>query len=81
MGHALVSAHFGDLIVQKPLTYALLIALTLGLAACEKTPEDKMESAKESASEAMESMEEAADETGEAIEDTADETKDAIKGQ
>ncbi len=67
--------------MQKPLTYALLIALTLGLAACEKTPEDKMESATESASEAMESMEEAADETGEAIEDAADETKDAIKGQ
>ena len=52
--------------MQKTLTYALLIALTLGLAACEKTPEDKMESAKESASEAMESLGEAAEETGEA---------------
>ena len=53
--------------VNKPLTYALLLAATLGLAACEKTPEDKMESAKESASEAMENLGDAAKETGEAI--------------
>lgn len=32
---------------EKPLTYAPLLATALGLATCEKTPEDKMESAKE----------------------------------
>ena len=42
--------------MQKPFTYALLLAAMLGLAACEKTPEDKVESAKESAAEAIESM-------------------------
>ncbi|HUE94398.1 hypothetical protein [Pseudomonas sp.] len=45
--------------MQKPFTYALLLAATLALAACEKTPEEKMESAKESAADAVESMGEA----------------------
>jgi hypothetical protein len=62
----------GVQIVQKPFTYALLLAAMLGLAACEKTPEDKLESAKESATEAIESMGDAIDETGEAIEDKAE---------
>lgn len=57
--------------MHKSLTYALLIALTLGLAACEKTPEQKMESAKESVSDAAESLGDAAEESGEAIKDTA----------
>jgi hypothetical protein len=59
--------------VQKPFTYALLLAAMLGLAACEKTPEDKVESAKESASEAIESMGDAVEKTGEAIEQKVDE--------
>lgn len=58
--------------MHKPLTYALLLAMTLGLAACEKTPEDKMESAKENVSEAMESLGNAAEDTGEAIEKKVD---------
>lgn len=56
----------------KPFTYALLLAAMLGLAACDKTPEDKMESAKENASEAMESLGEAAKDTGAAIEQKTD---------
>ena len=56
----------------NPLPYALILAVTLGLAACEKTPEDKMEAAKESASEAMESLGDAAKESGEAAERKAD---------
>lgn len=82
--------------MQKPFTYALLLAATLALAACDDTPKDKMESAKESLSEATESMgdaiEQKADEvmgteptTGEKIEDAvndaADEVKDAVDGQ
>lgn len=75
--------------VQKPFTYALLLAATLALAACEKTPEDKMESAKESAADAVESMGEAMEDktnqvlgneptTGDKIEDAADDAADAI---
>ena len=59
--------------VNKPLTYALLLATALGLAACEKTPEDKMESAKESVSEAMENLGDAAKDTGDAIEQKTNE--------
>lgn len=58
--------------MSKPFTYALLLAAMLGLAACEKTPEDKMESAKESASEAVQSLGDAAKDTGAAIEQKAD---------
>jgi hypothetical protein len=59
--------------VQKPFTYALLLAAALALAACEKTPEDKMESAKESVSEAAESMGDAAKDTGDAIKQKTEE--------
>ncbi|MCW1937280.1 hypothetical protein OMD46_14825 [Pseudomonas sp. MDMC_285] len=59
--------------MNKPLTYALLLATALGLAACEKTPEDKMESAKESVSEAMENLGDAAKDTGDAIEQKTNE--------
>ncbi|MDP3979722.1 MAG: hypothetical protein Q8P85_17345 [Pseudomonas sp.] len=62
--------------MQKPFTYTLLLAAVLALAACEKTPEDKMESAKESVSEAAESMGDAAEDTGDAIEQKADEVTD-----
>jgi hypothetical protein len=76
--------------VQKPFTYALLLAATLALAACEKTPEDKMESAKESAADAIESMGEAMEDktnqvlgneptTGDKIEDAAEDAADAIE--
>ena len=41
--------------MQKPLTYALLLAVTLGLAACNKPPEDKTESAQAPAPAATES--------------------------
>lgn len=59
--------------MQKPLTYTLLLAAVLALAACEKTPEDKMESAKESVSEAAESMGDAAKDTGGAIKQKTEE--------
>lgn len=62
--------------MQKPFTYTLLLAAILALAACEKTPEDKMESAKESVSEAAESVGDAAEDTGDAIEQKADEATD-----
>lgn len=63
----------GVITVKKTLTYALLLATALVLAACEKTPEDKMESAKESVSEAMENLGDAAKDTGEAIEQKTNE--------
>jgi hypothetical protein len=70
---AIIRTTHGDVTVQKPFTYALLLAAMLGLAACEQTPEDKLESAKESVSEAAESMGEAAEQAGEAIEQKTDE--------
>jgi len=63
----------GVLTVQKPFTYTLLLAAVLALAACEKTPEDKMESAKESVSEAAESVGDAAEDTGEAVKQKTEE--------
>ncbi|WAJ35579.1 hypothetical protein OU800_13105 [Pseudomonas sp. GOM7] len=59
--------------MKKHLTYVLLLATALGLAACEKSPEDKMESAKESVSEAMDNLGDAAKESGEAIEQKTNE--------
>lgn len=59
--------------MHKKLTYALLLAMTFGLAACEKTPEDKMEAAKENVSEAVDSLGDAAKDTGDAIEQKVDE--------
>ena len=59
--------------MRKPFTYAALLAAMLTLAACEETPEDKMESAKENASEAMKSLGEAANDTGEALKQKTDE--------
>ena len=50
-------------LVNKPLTDVLLLAAVLGLAASEKTPEDKMASAKESISEAMDNLSDAAKDT------------------
>jgi hypothetical protein len=76
--------------VQRTFTYALLLASTLALAACEDSPESKMESAKESLSDAAESMSEAAEQkadevmgteptTGEKIEEAADDAAEAMK--
>ena len=50
----------------------VLLAMALGLSACEKTPEDKMDSAKENVSEAMESLGDAAEDVGEATEKKVD---------
>ncbi|MDH1262797.1 MULTISPECIES: hypothetical protein [unclassified Pseudomonas] len=70
---AIIRITTGDVTVQKPFTYALLLAAMLGLAACDNTPEDKLESAQESVSEAAESMGEAAEQAGEAVEQKTDE--------
>ncbi|MDA7085699.1 hypothetical protein PH586_04745 [Pseudomonas sp. SA3-5] len=59
--------------MQKTITYSLLLAAVLAMTACEKTPEDKMESAKESMSEAAESMGDAAKDTGDAIKQKTEE--------
>lgn len=75
--------------MRKHFTYAVLLASMLTLAACEETPEDKMESAKENATEAMKSLGDAARDTGEALkqkstevmEETNDKAKEVIDGQ
>lgn len=56
--------------MRKPLTYALLLAATLGLAACGDKPEEKTEAASGSAAQ---QATEAAKEAGAAIEQKATE--------
>jgi cytochrome c5 len=62
--------------MNKPIAYALMLAATLTMAACNKTPEDKLDSAKEHAQDAQESSQKAAQETSEAIEQKTDEAHD-----
>lgn len=59
--------------MQKPVAYALLLAVTLGLAACEKKPEEKMESAPAAAPETTQPQGDAAQPTAPAA-PTADPT-------
>jgi uncharacterized lipoprotein NlpE involved in copper resistance len=53
-------------LMQKSLAYALMLAATLGLAACDKPSEDKAEEAREAQSEAQESMNDAAEHSNDA---------------
>lgn len=59
--------------MKKAYFYIALFTATLGLSACDRTPEDKMESARDSAADAGESMGDAARKTGDAIEQKVDE--------
>lgn len=81
----------GVMTVKKTLTCTLLLASLLGLAACDKKPEDKVEAAKDSAAEAVQNLGDAARQTGEAIEEkteqllgheptTGEKVEDAAKG-
>jgi len=62
--------------MHKPLTYALLLAATLGLAACDKASENKAEDAQESAQDAQESMQDSIEESTDAAEARARENAD-----
>lgn len=55
--------------MNKTWFYIALLGGTLGLSACEKSPEQKMEDARESAAESVDSMGEAARSSGEAARD------------
>lgn len=59
--------------MPKPMTYALLLAAMLGLAACEKSPEDKADAAKASATEPVKSMGDALEKSADAIGQKANE--------
>ncbi|MHA6493353.1 hypothetical protein ACX0MV_08905 [Pseudomonas borbori] len=58
--------------MPKTLTYALMLAATLGLAACDKPGEEAAEDAQEARAEAQESMKDAAEEQNEAAEHEAE---------
>jgi hypothetical protein len=62
--------------MHKPLTYALLLAATLGLAACDKASENKAEDAQESAQDAQESMQDSVEESNDAAQERAEENMD-----
>lgn len=51
--------------MQKPLTYALLLAVTLGLAACGDKPEEQAKPAADSAAQPVQPMGDAAKQAGE----------------
>lgn len=55
--------------MNKAWFYIALLGGTLGLSACEKSPEQKMEDARESAVDAVDSMGDAARSSGEAARD------------
>ena len=57
--------------MQKPLTYALLLATTLGLTACGEKSDKKVEPAASTAAPATQSIESAAKQAGEAVEQKA----------
>ena len=65
--------------MQKPFLTAVLLAATLGLAACDSEPQDKTDSAKESLSDAAQSVKEAAKETKAAIEHKSEQLSYASK--
>lgn len=70
--------------MQKPLTYALLLAATLGLAACgDKSEDKKVEQAAGSAAQPAQSIGDAAKQAGAAVEQKAAEvtekTAEAVK--
>ncbi len=62
--------------MKNPIAYALLLAATMTMAACDKTPEDKLESAKESAQDSAKSAQDAAEKTNEAMQQKAEEAHD-----
>ncbi|PTU73594.1 hypothetical protein [Pseudomonas mangrovi] len=59
--------------MNKAWFYIALLGGTLGLSACEKSPEQKMEDARESAADAVDSMGDAARSSGEAARDKLNE--------
>ncbi|WP_275544930.1 MULTISPECIES: hypothetical protein [unclassified Pseudomonas] len=62
--------------MQKTFAYAVMLAATLGLAACDKPSEDAAEDAREARSEAQESMNEAAEHEREAVEERTEENRE-----
>src|SRR5690554_5531031 len=67
-------------IMQKPFLTAVLLAATLGLAACDSEPQDKTDSAKESLSDAAQSVKEAAKENKGSHEQQDEQMKGGRKG-
>ncbi|MBB2496275.1 hypothetical protein [Aquipseudomonas ullengensis] len=65
--------------MQKSLAYALMLAATLGLAACDKPSEDKAEEAREAQSEAQDSMNEAAEHSNEATQKAGEAAEERAK--
>jgi hypothetical protein len=62
--------------MQKTLAYAVMLAATLGLAACDKPSENTAEEAREAQSEAQESANEAAELRNEAAQERAEENRE-----
>ncbi len=63
--------------MQKPFLTAVVLAATLGLAACDSEPQNKTDAAKESVSNAAQAVKEAAQDTKEAIEHKSEQLTEA----
>src|SRR3989338_1392748 len=69
----------GASLMQKSLVYTLILAATLGLAACDKASENKAEDARESAQDAQESMNDAVNESNQAAQESAEAARERAK--
>jgi hypothetical protein len=67
--------------MRKPFAFALMLAATMGLAACDKASEDKAQDAQQHAEQAQEKMGEAQDKMNEAAKENAEAAKDQAEAQ
>lgn len=65
--------------MQKSIAYSLLLAATLGLAACDKPSENKAEDARESAQDAQESMNDARESMNDAARESNEAAQERMK--
>ncbi|MCY1431439.1 hypothetical protein D3C76_521370 [compost metagenome] len=67
--------------MRKTLAYTLMLAATLGLAACDKASEDKAQDAQKHAEQAQEKMGEAQDKMNDAAKENAEAAKAEAEAQ
>ena len=67
--------------MRKTLAYSLMLAATLGLAACDNKSEDKAQDAAEHREEAQQKMDSAQDKMNDAAKENAEASKDSAESR
>ncbi|MDE1166285.1 MAG: hypothetical protein PW845_13050 [Pseudomonas sp.] len=67
--------------MRKTLAYALMLAASLGLAACDKKSEDKAQDAQQHAENAQQKMDDAQDKVNDAAKENAEAAKSSTEAQ